>query len=414
LIRDSYDSKYTWISHLYAYPEQSGVTSDHVTKKWICSYMAILFLRQYIIIPYLITMKPLDFPQIPKTQGEIKEWIDGIDIFKSFVLEHLENTELMNTLNFKFITQEWCIENAKLYPLDFFDKFKENLKAAYHNNAITLPIVAEKIAQFELKTQEIIESAITKIQKANNQNSIEEETDKWYVHGQRSLYTKDAFSETPEVHYIDFDSWLATAIANELMEGLASTFNLKKTKTYLLKPEDIFKAIDKLCLNEQFVIVAFGFNFDYFLNFLKTQELTNDKYKNIKIISFRGTRTTSSSLFLLKQSDLPNISTKEISEDVIKKLSLNKISEVINLYASVIDLNHTTKEILDENKFGKDEDEVRKSALINIHISTEIKWKKNIENIEIIQHSEYRQMGLPNSLDEVVIEIQKKKKKQKS
>ncbi len=51
-------------------------------------------------------MKPLDYPSIPKSQGVIKGWIDGLDFFKKLVSEHLENKELLEELNFDFITKE--------------------------------------------------------------------------------------------------------------------------------------------------------------------------------------------------------------------------------------------------------------------------------------------------------------------
>ncbi len=115
-VRDPYERKYSWISNQYPFPEFSGLNADYAIKKWIMSYMAILFLRQYTITPYLITMRPLDFPPIPSTQGEIKQWIDGIDFFKKLVNDHLKNNELLKTLNLDFITPDWCTENQKLYP----------------------------------------------------------------------------------------------------------------------------------------------------------------------------------------------------------------------------------------------------------------------------------------------------------
>src|SRR5690606_39284315 len=101
------------ISQLYPFPDLSGLNADSVIRKWIMSYMAILFLRQYTIHPYLITMKPLDYPPIPTTQGEIKQWIDGLDFFKKLVSEHLQNTELLKILGLDFITAQWCEEDRK-------------------------------------------------------------------------------------------------------------------------------------------------------------------------------------------------------------------------------------------------------------------------------------------------------------
>jgi hypothetical protein len=402
-VRDPYERKYTRISHQYPFPELSGLNADSVIKKWMMSYMAILFLRQYTIIPYLMTMRPLDFPTTPNTQGEIKQWIDGLDFFKKLVNEHLQNKELLKTLNLDFITVEWCEENAKPYPIAFIETFKANLEGAYNVNALNLPISNEKVLQFENSTTEIIESTIDKFKPLNNETPIEEENaDKWYVNGQRMLQSKDAFSENPEVHHIEFDSFLASVVSRSLFEGLGETFFYKKSKSFLLKNVDFFKAIDKLAIDNTFIIINFGVNLDYYINHLNIPELSNEKYKNISIYSFNGSQLVRDSIFVLRKSDLPLISTRPINTDIISKYSLKKISDRIELYAKVIDLNDTSEEVYNENKQDKSDDEMRKSVLLNIIISTEFKWKKNVEVIQIRQYSEFFQKGIANKIEDVI------------
>jgi len=80
---------------------------------------------------------------------------------------------------------------------------------------------------------------------------------------------------------------------------------------------------------------------------------------------------------------------------------LKKISDRINLYASVIDLNNTSKEVFEENIQDKTNDELRKSVLLSIIISTEFKWKKEIEVIQLRQYSEYSQNGIVNNWDDI-------------
>ncbi|HXJ97603.1 MAG TPA: hypothetical protein VNJ50_02045 [Gelidibacter sp.] len=401
-VRDPYDRKYTWISQQYPFPDLSGLNADYVIKKWIMSYMAILFLRQWTINPYLITMRPLDFPPTPTTQGEIKQWIDGLDFFKELVIEHLQNKELMKVLNLDFITPEWCEENEKPYPITFIDNFKSTLEGAYHSNALALHLSNEKILQFENSTEAIIEAALEKFNPINNDTEIQEDNaDKWYVNGQSMLQSKDAFSENPEVHHMDFDSFLASVVSRSLNEGLSEIFFHKISISYLLKPEDFFKAIDKLGIDETYIIVNFGIHLEYFINQLNIQELSDDKYKKTDIYSFNGSRFVRDSFFILKKTDLPNISTKPITEDIIAKYSLKKISDTINLYSSVIDLNQTTAEVYNENKQDKTDDEIRRSVLLSIIILTEFKWKKNIEVIQLRQYSEFLQKGITNKLDDI-------------
>jgi hypothetical protein len=401
-VRDPYDRKHTWISHQYPFPELSGLNADYVIKKWIMSYMAILFLRQYTIVAYLITMRPLDFPPTPTTQGEIKQWIDGFDFFKKLVSEHLQNTELLKTLNLDFITPEWCEENQQPYPITFIENFKSNLENAYHINALNLPISDEKVQQFENATRTIVESAFERLQVINSDTAIQDDnSDKWYVNGQRMLQSKDAFSDNPEVHHMEFDSFLASVVARSLNEGLGEIFLRKMTRSYLLKPEDFFKAIDKIATDDSFVIVNFGINLDYFISHVKIPGLSNEKYKNINIFSFNSSHIVRDSLFILKKSDLPNISSRPIAEDVIARYALKKISDSLNLYSSVIDLKSASEEVFNENKQDKSDTDLKKSVLLSIIVSAEFKWKKNIEVIQFRQYSEFFQKGLANKLDDV-------------
>lgn len=402
-VRDPYDRSYTWISHQYPFPELSGISSDGVIKKWIASYMAILFLRQYTIVPYLITMKPQDFPAIPATQGEIKNWIDGLDFFKNLIIEHLENKELLKTLNLEFITQSWCDENDKPYPTAFIDTFKNSLEEAYENNALNLTLSEDKIGQFKDSTKEILESAFQSLNPINNATSISDtDSDKWYVNGQRMLQSKDAFSENPEAHHMEFNSFLGTVAAKSLKEGLSEVFLRKNSKSYLLKPEDLFKAIDLLKVDEKYVIVNFGINLDQFINQIKVPKLSSEAYKKIKIHSFNGSYIVRDSLFILKLSDLPNVTSRPIEDTVIEKYSLEKISDSMNLYCSVLDMNQVSEEIFKENEQNKSEDEIRKSVLLSIIFSIEYKWKRNIEVIQLRQYSEFRQQGIANKLEEII------------
>lgn len=400
-VRDPFDHEYEWISSQYPFPEQNGLNADSVVKNWICSYMAILFLRQYSIVPHLGTMDPLDFPAIPETQSEIKNWIDGLDFFKRLVSEHLGNRELLVELNLQFITQEWCKENDRVYPIDFIDEFKFKLQKDYNNNALTLPISEEKVKQFESATRKSIESVMEEISMISNSNEIEGEVDKWYVNGQKMIQSKDAFSANPEVDYLNFDSILATVLSRRIVDLLASTFLIKKTKTYLFKYIDFFNAIDKLELNSNHVIVAFGVNIEYYINEYKITGLNQEKYKETEIYSFSSPRIVHNSIFILRKSDLPFISTKQISDEIIQKYSLERISEKLNLFSSIIDLNRTSKEIYDECKQGRGDEEIKKSVLMSIIISVEFLWKKKIEVIQLNEFSEYKPKGLLNELNEI-------------
>lgn len=399
-----YNRSFENISYVYPFPELSGQNANFIVKKWIMSYMAILFLRQYTIEPYLTTMRPFEFPSVPSTQGEIKHWIDNLDFFEILVSMHLKNIALLKVLNIDFISQKWCDRNGKIFPVTFIHNFKKILEKAYTINARNLPLSATKVSKFNISTTSIIEQTFNKLQLVNNTIRIDENSsDRWYVNGSKDVISKDAFSDAPEVSFLDYDTYQATGIADNLINCLSQGFLIKTTKSYLLKSEDIFKAIDKLNINEDFIIVNFGVDLNSCYNLLKRADPLSDNYNSARIVSFEGTRLTNGAVFILKKCDLPNISSLEIPNEILKDYSLTPTESVLKLYPTVVDLNEipSSSKIFIENRQGYTEDQMRKSALIFIFLSIEFKWKKTFEMVKLNVYYEYLQKGIINKVDDV-------------
>lgn len=398
-IRD--DLKYSWISSIYPFPSSEGISADTIVKKWISKYLAILFLRQYTIFPYLITMKPLDYPSLPANQGEKKVWIEGIDYFKRLVSEILETKELIKALNLEFINKEWCEENKKPFPTIFFENLKASLIESYEKEAVEIQIDKEKEELFYKSSASILESKIGSLGIITSDYKIENEFNDWHINGLKMVYPKDAFVEKPEVDHLEFDSFLATVIARKIDEGVFSTFLLNRKKWYVLKEDDLFEAVKELGLDEQYLLINCGLNISYYRESLKISGLSADKFNGLRIINLQSYGGVDPSLFAVKINDLPNMITNEIDQDIREQYDLRRISEAHPIYSSVMNLNEASKELLNELSYDKTEEELKKSVLLNIFIRMEIRWKKSPKMIHLIQYSEYRQKGLPNKLTDI-------------
>ena len=398
---DYYRNNFSKISFKYPFSGLYSQDADDSIKNWICYYIALLFLRQYNVSSNLFSKSNPIFPSVPKTQGRINEMIIIISTFENFINKILENKELLNTLHLEFLTKEWCINNERIYPLDFIAEFKNRLAEKYKDNAKTLPISQEKMDQFERKTNEIIENCISSIFKINNSKDIgTEDINKWIIVGIRTIVPKDGFTENPEIDFSHYDSFLANNLTQTIISGIAETFLRKRTKTYLFEPTDIFKAIDNLNISDKHLIVTFNFNLDRFIDYYKVKNLSKEKYKSTNIISYQGTRTGNNVIFVINKADLPKIITKQ-NEEEIKKFNYDLLNENINLYSALIDLNTVSEETLSELKSDKDNEELKKSVLMGIAILIEVRWKKDIELIQINEYSRYLNKGLPNKLSEV-------------
>jgi len=400
-IHNLLESRYQWISSIYPYPKLTGVNADDVIKKWISSYMAILFLRQYGIHSYYSSNEPLDFPTLPNRQIEINAWIDGLDFFKKLIKEHFENKELLSLLGLDFITEEWCTEKGVPYPLEFLDQLHVMLKDRYHQNAMSIKIEKEKEQQLYASSRKIIENKLNQFLVISSSPEISGDVDRWYINGLKLLQEKYSFTDDHDAEHLDFDSFLAKMLSKRINEGVINTFHFKKNKTYLLKPENLFEGIDRLHIDDKFVIICLGINIDYYINHLKVKDLSLTKYKNTNLYNFDGSELVSSTFFILKKSDFPSLQTLDIDSTFKDRYLLKKISDKYNLYSSVLDLNLSPKEFLDENRQGKTDDELRKSVLVNMIINLEIKWGKNINMVQINEYSEYINRGLLNELSEI-------------
>lgn len=399
--RDPYDVKYSWLSHKYYFPDQSGLGADPVIKGWISSYIAVLLLREYSIWPYLITMRPLDIPNTPTTQSGKKEWLNGLDFLKKLVEDSLNNSELIKQLKFDFLTREWCVEQMKTYPLDLIDNLRNQLEREYEAGAKNMEVSPEKATEFYEVTKEILDEKLSSYKSINAVQYISDNYNEWFLGGKRMTQSKDAFSENPEIHHMNYDSILASLLSNEIEYRISFLFNYHITKGYLLTPDDIFKGIEKLGIDDTFLIVALGVNINKYVDIHKINGLSTNYFNGIQIISYRGISNVGRGFFIIRKADLPSITTNELAQEIIDKYTLVLVSERNKIYASVIDLNLSSQEILNENIQEKTLDELKKSVLMTIAFNLQIRWKRGVEVIRLMEYSQYQENGRPNTLEDI-------------
>ncbi len=401
--RDPYERKYTWISHKYGFSNLDGLNSDGVIKYWITKYIALLFIRQYSIQPYLITMKPLELPQVPDEQGEKKQLITNLDFFAGLVEELLQDSELLKKAKLSFIDKEWIEKNKLPDPVALVHQYKKQLEDAFNQTEIQQEVSKDKSNQVKESSISIIKSAVTDYDCIKNNTIIEKDYNNWFIHGERAVMEKNAFSDNTDVHHMNFDSFLPAHIASKFRQGISETFFYTKSEKYLLNPEDVFNAIDKLKINSSdYVIISFGNNLSYIKEQFSIDELTDKAYKETRIINFQVSNhlIAGESFFILKKEDLPNIIYKELEKEQIEKYSLTKIDSDINLYFSIVNL-YKNEELRNELSSSHPDKDLFKSVLLNISLLTEIRWKKSINNIMIQINSPYSERGIPNNLKDI-------------
>ena len=153
---------------------------------------------------------------------------------------------------------------------------------------MSIKIEDEKKQQLYDSSRNIIENKLNQFMLVCSNSEISGEVDRWYINGLKILQEKYPFTNDHDVEHLNFDSIIADMLSKRISQGVINTFHFKINKTYLLKPENIFKGIDRLHIDDKFVIICIGININYYINHLKVKDLSLTKYKDTNIYNFDG------------------------------------------------------------------------------------------------------------------------------
>jgi hypothetical protein len=124
---DRQELKYLSISYKFPFPNLTGLNADNGIKKQIKSYICLLFIRQYTIIPYLITIKPFELPSLPTKSKDLKEWRIAINDFVTIVEEMLREEKILRDLEIDHITEDWCRDKNVLSPNELLKELHRHI-----------------------------------------------------------------------------------------------------------------------------------------------------------------------------------------------------------------------------------------------------------------------------------------------
>ncbi|MER3374557.1 MAG: hypothetical protein RIM83_07960 [Allomuricauda sp.] len=359
---------------------------------WINSFLALLFIRQFVLRPFMTFHDFRGLPNLPESTNELNYWLRNILVFENNLEKVKTNNELIEVLGYQSVIEEDIKENT-------FSTFLESLKTKiqekieYNENNITL--YKPKIEQFNSKTDEILNNAFNKYQIIQNPKDLsnEEDVTKFGVNGLQTNYPKQAFTE--DNSHLDFDTFFANQVVkNKLDYYIPNSFLSARTKRYLFKESDLSSAIKKLKVNSNYVIVAINPSFGK-LDLLK-------EFKDLIVHLRSSNNRVQDTYFILKKNDLPTIKNLEFEESEIKIDSLTTRKN--NLYTSVLDLNLEENNKIRERWLDRGtENDLRKQVQITIAFKTLIIWKNQRNVIQLNSYSQFREQGILSELNDIKV-----------
>ena len=378
----------------YYFPELDNLGNSREVVYWICSYLTILFIRQYSLTAHYTYQDFTSSPVLPKNVIELNNWLSGISYFDFCLKRIIDNKELIEELGYNEI-----IKNKGDELIEFVQDLEKSIKNEIGSRKLNAPLSSEKIKAFYESSNNIISNAFKSYDSIFNHkiDEIDESGIKTYVNGDMTIMTKSAFTDD-DIPHLNFDSVFASFIVdNNVKRHIPSSFFISRTKRYLLSQEELIDGVLKVIgKNKNAIIIGISLGYEE----INTIENSVLKSKLLKIPSTESRYRNT--LFILDKVDLPIIHHKKISEEEIKELKLDIINRNLELYASVIDFNiEENKEIKKKFNLVSEEEKNEYDVLVSIIFSSIIYWKKERDVIQIEIASQFRERGLLNKINEL-------------
>ncbi len=381
----------------FKFPDLDNYGVSHKIKFWICSYICVLYIRQFTLVRFMTFHNHTGMPNLPSEKRELKNIINGIPVFRSYLEKILENDQLLEEVGLENINEEKKgiirkhlseVEEAVIKKFNYTQEVKE--------------LSASKIAQFNNRSKVILKKALKEYddilldydEKLDYENTL-----KLGVNGMVDLMPKSAFVEN-DIPHLNFDDVLAQSIVrNSVKKYIPTSFAVAKTERYLVSSDNIVRAIQKIIIgkSKNNDVVILGFNIDYTIK----EKIQNEKIeillKHCTLNQYRNI------FFILNKQDLPRLHKKNVTKDEISKFELKPISKSLKLYSSVIEINKN--EVLKSEwlNAGYSKEELEKEPQVQATISFIwlLLWKKNRRIIQLGISNASKEQGVESDLNEI-------------
>ncbi len=328
----------------YQMPNMHGITEGKIVGAANC-YLALLAYRIYVIRWNYGYESVLNTGALPNTLSELNALKDNLDVFKRWLERIKDNKDLLNVVRFTSFDKE-IEEKALIYdkanllrPDQLVSRMQKEILDKMEQLRTTLPLSVEKIDSEE---HELTGNIIKAMAPYGDLLGRRFSQDKCYNLSSSVTmpFPNTAFLNNPDVGHAGIAGCMSSYMLHNFQHMFASSFYAEHSQTdYSLSSEDLFQAIDKLNLNEQHYIIAFGLYFDYYIGTIKDLKKGTDhkySYKGIQILSLDcSTEFFSQMVYVMRFEDRPFLDFHEPTAEEQKKLCLEKMNDLYGLWLSL-------------------------------------------------------------------------------
>lgn len=383
------------VENYYPMRDMKGIV-DGIVLGNVKQYLTFLFVRSFSNIGRLERA----YAYYPETIGGLKRMDEDIDYMQRQLPSVLMNQELMNTLSFTDLKK--TKEKMRVFIESIRGEITKREKIFKQTKPNDADLIKENLLEVkELVKQSLCDYSLFVKEVKNNANNKT-----YYLNGVSIyLYPNTAFQHDAGISYVNMAESVTDASIGRIQHGFASFFYLKEQKRFKINSEEVFAALDRLGIEDDFVIVAFDIYWDFYMHKgVDSLEKENGKYsyKGVPIICLHGgpTDIVSQTIYVMKKNDLPSLSYLAPVEEYIKQYELQLLDDDYKLYGSIVQLSRN-KELL-KKVDNMSEEEAKEESLFNVFINAKIAWRQSAPVVSIKLMYNMKDNGTADALENLV------------
>ena len=279
----------TYYESRYQMPKMHGITEGKIAGAANC-YLALLAYRIYAIRWDYGYGSVLNTGALPNTLSELATLSNNLNIFKYWLGRIRHDQELLQVVGIRSL-DEGNEDKAQIYAVKpdlLVSNMQDEIHKKMENLKITSPLNDEKVASEQKELTDNIRRAMKGYADLLEKRFEQEK----YLDLNSSIsvpFLNTAFWGNSDVNHFGTAECVSSSMLENFRNLFASAFFVKHSNTdYELSSDDLFEAIDKLALNKQHYIIAFGIYFDYYIGTIEGLEKESAHkytYNKIRILS---------------------------------------------------------------------------------------------------------------------------------
>lgn len=391
----------------FAMPDMHGISDGKILGA-IYSYLTLLFYRLYALPWYYGSGYVLrNGIRVDNTSlAELHTWRDSLQIIRFWLKKVEADKELLKIVDYsdseiserqesqygRVATPEQIIKDAETVIENAEQNLKENQ-----------PYGESKVIAMYGEIVRILQEAIQPYLVFANGNSKQEQLVLNCSTAQP--YPNAAFVEDPDVSYVNIEETIAHMVVNHFSFEICKLFYMRcHGKSYRIVYEDLIKAIEKLQLSNQYVILAFGHIFENIAESDSRFEVKSDTYWRFKGMDIyeipNSGRLLDRTLYIIKKADLPNLQFSKPVQEQIEKYRLDQKDKKYEIWASLLRLKDHPEL---QEKMTQIEDHINEYALFTLGWQPRILVKSEIDAIKIKVLYRFIDEGNPDDVETIEV-----------